>query len=99
MPSYSPLTSRPSRRHSVRSQGAATTAIFGARTCEALLEALGWALEMIRPEEAQGWFNHCVYTVVESIIMRIAVERHPNLRLIAMYLCTTLLSSMKIMLD
>ncbi len=38
----------------------------GARTREALVEALGWALEAITPEDARGWFNHCGYTVTDQ---------------------------------
>jgi transposase len=37
-----------------------------ARTREALVEALGWALETITPEDARGWFNHCGYTVADQ---------------------------------
>ncbi len=30
-----------------------------ARTKGALLEAIGWALEAVTSEDAQGWFGHC----------------------------------------
>ena len=33
----------------------------GARTHEALAEAIGWGLETITPRDAAGWFMHCGY--------------------------------------
>jgi len=33
----------------------------GARTKEALVEAIGRALDAITPEDARGWFFHCGY--------------------------------------
>ena len=38
-----------------------------ARTKEALLRAIGRALEAITPEDAKGWFDHCVYAVAQSL--------------------------------
>ena len=38
-----------------------------ARTKEALLEALGRALEAITPEDAKGWFGHCGYAAAQSL--------------------------------
>ena len=35
----------------------------GARTHEALLEAIASALSAITPQDAAGWFNHCGYEV------------------------------------
>ena len=32
-----------------------------ARTKEALVEAIGPALDAITPEDAKGWFGHCGY--------------------------------------
>ena len=32
-----------------------------ARTKEALVEAIGRALDAITPEDAKGWFGHCGY--------------------------------------
>lgn len=34
-----------------------------ARTKEALVEAIGRALDAITPEDAQGWFGHCGYAL------------------------------------
>ncbi len=34
-----------------------------ARTKEALVEAIGQALDAIVPEDARGWFGHCGYAV------------------------------------
>jgi transposase len=36
---------------------------LGARTHEALLEAIANALSAITPQDAAGWFNHCGYEV------------------------------------
>ncbi len=33
----------------------------GARTHEALAEAIGWGLETITSQDAAGWFTHCGY--------------------------------------
>ena len=33
----------------------------GARTCEALVEAIGRALAAVTPEDAAGWFAHAGY--------------------------------------
>ncbi len=38
-----------------------------ARTKEALLEAIGRALDAITPEDAKGWFGHCGYVVAQSL--------------------------------
>ena len=38
-----------------------------ARTKEALLEAIGRALDAITPEDAKGWFDHCGYAVAQSL--------------------------------
>ena len=35
----------------------------GARTHEALVEAMSWALSAVMPWEAAGWFDHCGYAV------------------------------------
>lgn len=35
----------------------------GARTREALLEAIAWALSTITPTDVAGWFDHCGYEV------------------------------------
>lgn len=32
-----------------------------ARTCEALVEAIGQALEAVSAKDARGWFGHCGY--------------------------------------
>ena len=37
-----------------------------ARTREALLEAIGQALEAVTAQDARGWFAHCGYTVGEQ---------------------------------
>ncbi len=37
------------------------------RTREALIEAMGWALGVLTPEDARGWFGHCGYTVAQSL--------------------------------
>jgi transposase len=37
----------------------------GARTHEALAEAIGWGLETITPQDAVGWFTHCGYPPAE----------------------------------
>jgi transposase len=37
-----------------------------ARTKEALLRAIGRALDAITPEDAKGWFDHCGYAVAQS---------------------------------
>ena len=36
---------------------------FGARTHEALLEAMEEALSKVTPADAAGWFSHCGYQV------------------------------------
>jgi hypothetical protein len=36
---------------------------LGARTREALIEAIAEALSAITPGEAAGWFDHCGYEV------------------------------------
>ena len=36
---------------------------IGARTHEALVEAVAWALSEVTPREAAGWFDHCGYEV------------------------------------
>ena len=38
-----------------------------ARTKEALVEAIGLALDAITPEEARGWFGHCGYAAAQSL--------------------------------
>ena len=38
-----------------------------ARTKEALMEAIGRALDAVTPEEANGWFGHCGYVVAQSL--------------------------------
>ena len=38
-----------------------------ARTKEALVEAIGRALDAITPEDARGWFGHCGYAVAQSL--------------------------------
>ncbi len=35
----------------------------GARTHEALVEAMSWALREVTPWDAAGWFDHCGYEV------------------------------------
>lgn len=37
----------------------------GARTHEALAEAIGWGLETITSQDAAGWFTHCGYPPAE----------------------------------
>lgn len=37
-----------------------------ARTKEALVEAIGKALDAITPEDARGWFGHCGYAVADQ---------------------------------
>jgi transposase len=37
-----------------------------ARTYEALLKALGTALDRVTPQDARGWFQHCGYTRTPS---------------------------------
>ncbi len=34
----------------------------------ALVEATGWALEAITPEDARGWFGHCGYTLRDQLL-------------------------------
>lgn len=36
---------------------------LGARTHEALLEAMAQALSAVTPQDAAGWFDHCGYQV------------------------------------
>ena len=38
-----------------------------ARTKEALVEAIGRALDTITPEDAEGWFGHCGYVLDQSL--------------------------------
>ncbi len=38
-----------------------------ARTKEALVEAIGQALDAITPEDAKGWFTHCGYVGTQSL--------------------------------
>ncbi len=38
-----------------------------ARTKEALMEAIGRALDAISPEDAKGWFGHCGYALAQSL--------------------------------
>ena len=38
-----------------------------ARTKEALVEAMGRALDAITPEDVKGWFSHCGYAVAQSL--------------------------------
>ncbi|MDP9477384.1 MAG: IS630 family transposase [Actinomycetota bacterium] len=38
-----------------------------ARTKEALVEAIGRALDAITPEDAEGWFGHCGYAAIQSL--------------------------------
>jgi len=38
----------------------------GARTHEALAEAIGWGLETITAQDAAGWFTHCGYPPAQS---------------------------------
>ena len=38
-----------------------------ARTKEALVEAIGQALDAITPEDVRGWFAHCGYAVAHSL--------------------------------
>jgi transposase len=38
-----------------------------ARTKEALLQAIGRALDAITSEDAKGWFGHCGYAVAQSL--------------------------------
>jgi hypothetical protein len=37
--------------------------LAGARTCEALIEAMGRALEVVTAEDARGFFEHCGYPI------------------------------------
>ncbi len=37
-----------------------------ARTKEALVEAIGQALNKIVPEDARGWYGHCGYAVADQ---------------------------------
>ena len=38
-----------------------------ARTKEALVEAIGQALDAITPKDAKGWFDHCGYVSTQSL--------------------------------
>jgi hypothetical protein len=38
----------------------------GARTHEALQEAIGQALETVTAQDAHGWFNHCGYRPAQA---------------------------------
>ncbi len=38
----------------------------GARTREALVEAMAEALLEVTPEDAMGWFRHCEYNVEDQ---------------------------------
>jgi hypothetical protein len=38
----------------------------GARTHEALQEAIGQALETLTAQDAHGWFNHCGYRPAQA---------------------------------
>ncbi len=38
-----------------------------ARTKEALVEAIGQALDATTPEDARGWFGHCGYEIAQSL--------------------------------
>ncbi len=38
-----------------------------ARTCEALVEAMGRALDAVTAQDARGWFSHCGYPLAQSL--------------------------------
>ena len=38
-----------------------------ARTKEALVEAIGRALDAVTPEDAKGWFTHCGYASAQPL--------------------------------
>ena len=40
----------------------------GARTREALVEAMAAALSAVTPEDATGWFRHCGYNVEDQTL-------------------------------
>ncbi len=40
----------------------------GARTREALIEAMAKALSAVTPEDAMGWFKHCGYKVEDQLL-------------------------------
>jgi len=47
----------------------------GARTVDAVIEAMGAALRAVRPEDILGWFGHSGYPVARSTV---TVERKPH---------------------
>ena len=40
----------------------------GARTCEALIEAMGWALEAVTAKDARGFFEHRGYRATVQLL-------------------------------
>ena len=71
LPTYSPdLTRTPE----AFSKFKAFLRRVGARTHEALAEAIGWGLETITPQDATGWFTHCGYPPAESTAEESAKE-------------------------
>ena len=40
----------------------------GARTCEALIEAMGWALEAVTAKDARGFFEHRGYRAAAQLL-------------------------------
>jgi transposase len=40
----------------------------GARTCEALIEAMGWALEAVRAKDARSFFEHRGYRATAQLL-------------------------------
>jgi transposase len=42
--------------------------VIGARTREALVEAMGEALEVVGVRHAQGFFTHCGYCGLEQLL-------------------------------
>ncbi len=39
-----------------------------ARTREALVEAMGWALDALTSRDARGFFGHCGYRTVDQLL-------------------------------
>ena len=39
-----------------------------ARTREALIEAMGWALSAVSARDARGFFDHCGYRLVDQLL-------------------------------
>jgi transposase len=51
--------------------------VIGARTSEALMEAMGEALEAVGARDAQGFFTHCGYCGLEQLLQEALYRERP----------------------